>query len=518
VPTCALACALAFLLSTACDDDQHVTVDRADAASIHQGNDANPAPATETGLPPLGGPQAGDAGATADVPAAPDAGGIDGPPAPVVEFFQEEIIHRIEITMNPMEWQLYLQDHTTYGLRPEPRWFRADFRIDGVALRDVGFHTFGFGSRLENKQKPNFSIDINHNVDGQTLFGVTRMRIKNSGQDVSALRQVITYEALRKAGLLAPKSTYADIIVNGEPYGFYAVEEAFTKRFVREHVGNDNGPAYEAQGCRGLLAPKSTYADIIVNGEPYGFYAVEEAFTKRFVREHVGNDNGPAYEAQGCRGLLAPPDGCEMMPGWYNRDFNETIGQGEDLIALCNAANGPPERFMTDIAAVVNLPEWIDHVAMNTALIGDFDGFSRSGSNFRLYHDTATNKFRLIVLGPDDSYAPDRLPEPDPVHPAPKDSCADPDITGPQFHDIFLERLVATPEGLAMYQQAVRKLRTGVMAPAVLKARIDALWAIIGPHVKADTRNVPYMDPEQMKESIKRYIELRWPALEAAGL
>jgi hypothetical protein len=444
-----------------------VTVDRADAASIHQGNDANPAPATETGLPPLGGPQAGDAGATADVPAAPDAGGIDGPPAPVVEFFQEEIIHRIEITMNPMEWQLYLQDHTTYGLRPEPRWFRADFRIDGVALRDVGFHTFGFGSRLENKQKPNFSIDINHNVDGQTLFGVTRMRIKNSGQDVSALRQVITYEALRKAG---------------------------------------------------LLAPKSTYADIIVNGEPYGFYAVEEAFTKRFVREHVGNDNGPAYEAQGCRGLLAPPDGCEMMPGWYNRDFNETIGQGEDLIALCNAANGPPERFMTDIAAVVNLPEWIDHVAMNTALIGDFDGFSRSGSNFRLYHDTATNKFRLIVLGPDDSYAPDRLPEPDPVHPAPKDSCADPDITGPQFHDIFLERLVATPEGLAMYQQAVRKLRTGVMAPAVLKARIDALWAIIGPHVKADTRNVPYMDPEQMKESIKRYIELRWPALEAAGL
>jgi hypothetical protein len=414
----------------------------------------------EPGLPDAGAAPSDAAAPTTSVDAAaPDAA---APP-----FFVEETVHLVEITIDPAEWQRYLEDHTNYGLRNEPRWFRADFRIDGTPLRDVAFHTFGFGSRLENKQKPNFSLDIERNVKGQSLHGLTRMRIKNNGQDVSGLRQVITYEAMRKAG---------------------------------------------------LMAPRSTYADVVVNGAPYGFYSVEEAFTKRFVRERTGNDDGPAYEAQGCRGLTAPADGCERIGGWYNRDFNEAVGQGEDLVKLCQTANGPPETFLTDIATVLKVDEWIDQIAINTALIGDFDGYSRSGANFRLYHDTALDRFRLIILGPDDSYAPDRLPAPDPLHPAPKEGCLEPDLLAAPYRDLFLERLIATPAGLAMYQQAVRKLRTGVMAAGPLKQRVDALWAIIGPHVKADSRNVAYMDPEEMKESIKRYIDQRWAALEATGL
>jgi hypothetical protein len=469
---------VALALVVACADDADVATERADGGRSDAGlagdGQGDAGSTTDAGViigETMGGAP-GDGDAAGPLPTPADAGtGVDAAPdvamAPAPEFFQTEVVHRIEITMDPAGWQAYMQDHVNYGLRPMPRWFAADFRIDGVQLRNVAFHVFGFGSRLENKQKPNLSLDINRNVPGQSLAGVTRMRIKNNGQDVSGLRQVITYEAMRKANLLAPKSTYAELVVNGEPYGFYSIEEAFTRRFVRERVGNDNGPAYEAQDCRGLVAPQ---------------------------------------------------DGCERIVGWYNRDFNETVGEGEDLIALCNAVNGPPERFMTDVPALLNFSEWIDQIAINTALLGDNDGYSRSGANFRLYHDTALNKFRLIVLGPDDTYAPGRLPLPDPLRPAPKEGCLDPDAGGPQFRDIFLERLISTPEGLAMYQQAVKKMRTGVFAPAALKARVDELWTIIGPHVKADKRNVQYMDPDEFKEDIKKYVDLRWPALEQAGL
>jgi hypothetical protein len=77
---------------------------------------------------------------------------------------------------------------------------------------------------------------------------------------------------------------------------------------------------------------------------------------------------------------------------------------------------------------------------------------------------------------------------------------------------------VATPRGLAMYQATVRKVRTGVMAAAALKQRVDTLWTVVGPHAKADPLRIPDLDAEESKDSIKVYIDRRWPALEAAGL
>jgi hypothetical protein len=411
---------------------------------------------------PDAGPEHRDAGG------AQPAAATDAPPAPEgpAAFFRTDVVHRIDITIEPAMWQAYMADHTSYGPRADPVWFRADFRIDGTALTDVAFHTFGHGSRVEQKQKPNLSLDINRNVPGQSLAGVTRMRIKNNGQDVTGLRQVLVYEGMRAAGLMAPRTAFATLQVNGEAWGFYTVEEHFNKDFVRERTGNDDGPAYEAYDCRGFVQP----------------------------------------EEEG---------GCARIVNFYAREFNASTGRGEDLVALCEAMNGPPERFMASVGALVHMPEWIGHIAVDTALAGDNDGYSTSGSNFRLYHDTAMNKLRLVVLGPDDTFVPDRLPEPDPLRPRPNSRCVDPTS---RYRDIFLERLLATPEGLALYRQAVRELRTNVMAGPALKQRVDALWAVVGGHVLADSRNAPHMEPDERLAEIKRYIDLRWAALEAAGL
>jgi hypothetical protein len=86
------------------------------------------------------------------------------------------------------------------------------------------------------------------------------------------------------------------------------------------------------------------------------------------------------------------------------------------------------------------------------------------------------------------------------------------------YRDIFLERLIASPEGLAMYQQAVRSLRTGAMEAGKLKRRVDQLWGIVGSHVMSDARHTAHMSPGERLLEIKGYIDQRWPALERAGL
>ena len=182
---------------------------------------------------------------------------------------------------------------------------------------------------------------------------------------------------------------------------------------------------YEAMRESKLLAPRTTFANLFVNGEAWGFYTVEEHFNKDFVRERTGNDDGTAYEATDCHGFVAAPDtGCDRIMGAFDRDFNPNLGQGEDLVELCKAMNAPPEQFLSAVGALAHLPDWIGQLAIDTALAGDHDGYSTAGANFRLYRDTALGKFRLVILGPDDTFALLKLPDPDPLRPRPNTRCS----------------------------------------------------------------------------------------------
>ena len=244
-----------------------------------------------------------------------------------------------------------------------------------------------------------------------------------------------------------------------------------------------------------LLAPRTTFANLFVNGEAWGFYTVEEHFNKDFVRERTGNDDGTAYEATDCHGFVAAPDtGCVRIMGSFDRDFNPNLGQGEDLVALCNAMNGPPEQFMSAVGALAHLPDWIGQLAIDTALAGDHDGYSTAGANFRLYRDTALGKFRLVILGPDDTFAALMLPEPGsaapeaqpPLHPGP-------DVPLPGH-------LPGTPDRQPRGSGACTSRRCAACAPArwrpgKLKRRVDELWGIVGSHVMADARNTAHMTP-----------------------
>jgi hypothetical protein len=439
--------------------------------------DAGPGGTDGAPPPPPPPPLAADAGVpTPDGPRTDAPAGADRPPMPppgsVVaardDFFRSNVIHQIEMVVDEAAWDSYLREHRSFddGALDDAdgrTWYRAHLRIDGVQLLDVGFHSFGYGSRLENADKPNIHLDTNRNVPGQSLRGITRMRIKNNGQDVTGIRQTIIYQAMRESKLMAPRSTFAELTVNGRPYGFYFIEESFTRDFVQERTGNSNGQSYEPTDCQGLLAPSG---------------------------------------------------GCNAIVEYFTPSFNDAISLGQDLIPLCQAANSPDDQFLGAMSSVIDVGEWMDQLALATSLAGDDDGFTTAGSNFRLYHDTATNKFRLILLGVDDTFLAERLPDPAFPIPEPTDSCQD---DNSDYRDIFLEKVIATPMGRSLYAQAVRKMRTGVFEPTRLKQRIDTLWALVGSRVKADPLLSRDYDPDESLASLKRYIDERWRAVEMAG-
>ena len=389
----------------------------------------------------------------------------DGPPAEPTtdEFFRIDAIHRIDLTADAAEWQRFLAEHKDPDATPT--WHQADLRVDGTPLKQVAFKTFGYGSREAAPDKPNLNIDFEKNIDGQSYAGLSRFRVKNNGQDPSALHQVVTYEALRANGLWAPRTTFAQLYVNGQEYGFYTVEESFGKSFVRARGAMDTGAAYEAGDCHGFMP---------VNGS------------------------------------------CDNLVDQYNAAFNSaTTSTGEELVAICNALAKPADKVLTALNPILDIHEWARAIAADLAIAGDNDGFSTAASNFRLYHDPKTNKLRLIIMGPDDTYIPDWLPDPDPKKPQPADYCKD---RNPGFHDVFLEQLLATAEGLAIYRDEVQALRKGAMSAARIKERVNAIWGVTKGPVLADPKLAKDADPEGIKDGMIEFIDRRVVHLEAAGL
>lgn len=403
---------------------------------------------------------------SANMPAQDGGGGADGGDPDMISaaaFFQTSAVHRIEITLPAAEWQRFMAEHA--DLNATPTLHEADFVIDGTPLRRVAFKTFGYGSREGSPRKPNLNLDLDKNITDQSYAGLTRLRIKNNGQDVTGLRQPITYEAMRSVGLWAPRTSYATLTVNSEPYGIYALEESFNKAFVRERSGDDTGAAYEAEDCQGFVPP-----------------------------------------AMG---------GCKILPDFYSRPFNDMVGTGDELAGICTVLSGAAAQAVAGLAPYIEVADWARAIAADLALAGDYDGFSTNGSNFRMYHDNKIGKLRLIIYGPDTTYDPDYVPYPDPLVPKPEPSCP---MTNAAYHDVFLAKLTGSATGLEIYRKEVRALRQGAMSPAMIKQRADALWAVIRDRVITDPRRSMVVDPEGAKNGIGAYMDKRIAQLVAAGL
>lgn len=123
-------------------------------------------------------------------------------------------------------------------------WFSADIKIDGTVVRKVGLRKKGlFGSM--DSERPSLRIKFNEFVDQDPVEGLDRLTLNNNKQDTSQVSQYLTYKLFRDAGVRAPRSSFAWVMVNGEDLGIYSNVESINKPFLKRAFGDDSGNLYE---------------------------------------------------------------------------------------------------------------------------------------------------------------------------------------------------------------------------------------------------------------------------------
>ena len=268
--------------------------------------------------------------------------------------FNTETVENIYIEMSNDDWS----DMITNALDEEEHVASVSYL--GVNLENISIRTKGNSSLSavanSNGERFSFKLDMNEYVSGQKLLNLKKLNLNNNYKDPTYMRETIAYNLMREMGVPAPRTSYANLYINGELHGLYTLVEQVDGEFLEQQFANSEGDLYK---------PDSTG---ITNG--------------------VGNDLK-----------------------WINSDFasysaielktNEDSSDNQALIQFLDELNNGNGNI-NDYESVLNVDGLLRYLAVSTAL-GNMDSYQGPlAHNFYIYDNS--NQFSIIPWDMNESF------------------------------------------------------------------------------------------------------------------
>ena len=266
--------------------------------------------------------------------------------------FEVDRLLDVKVAMPAADWKkMRYEHHDLFGLitprkpgkpRPNPyHYFKGNVTIGGKLFKNVGLRKKGLLGSV-NAQRPSIKINFDKFGTEQEFEGVSLMTLNNNDTDASLVKQHMAYELFRKAGIPAPRCSFARVTVNGEYLGVYSHVESVRKDFLKRHFTKASGNLYEGQ-----------ISDLT-----------------------------------------------EKAVGTFDAKTNAKKNDRNDLLKATKALAVPDEQLFDAVGKVVNLDDFYRYWAME-GLIGFNDGYSGNQNNFFIYHDPESGRFKFIPWGAD---------------------------------------------------------------------------------------------------------------------
>jgi hypothetical protein len=279
-------------------------------------------------------------------------------------MYTPDAVVAIDLTLSPtaieeLESEPFEYVRGTFSLAP------TDGTPEGIGAfstpLEIGVRLKGnVGASFEDLDgKAAFKLKFDEFVEGQTFLGLEKMTLNNMVQDPSMLHEALAYQAFRDAGVPAPRTGYAFVRVNEEPYGLY------------------------------------------LNLESLDLIALERIFGAPF-------QNPPQHLYEASYGYDVYPG--EAAKFEVDEGKSKTRTDLEALIAAVNASE--PESFAERVEANADLEEMTTMWAVEK-YIGHWDGYAgveleagpnlHRPNNYYLYSDPL-GRFQMLPWGTDQTW------------------------------------------------------------------------------------------------------------------
>lgn len=179
---------------------------------------------------------------------APQWAGSDAPDAARQRLFEGDFIPYLRLEIGRSE---------IASLEKEPRRHVRGTVWEGQrAYTNVALHLKGGpGSFRPIHDKPGFTLNFDKFVPGQRFHGLTKLHLNNSVQDPTCLKEKISRELFRLAGVPTPQAGHAIVELNDRKLGLYVLIEGVNRQFLRGHFKNADGCVFDGYSYGDVSAP-----------------------------------------------------------------------------------------------------------------------------------------------------------------------------------------------------------------------------------------------------------------------
>ena len=270
------------------------------------------------------------------------------------EAFLQDEVAEIHITVSDADLSTLLGDSlfTDYHF---PAIFRYQSDNFSDTLQSVGFRVRGNTSR--NAKKKGFKVSFNEYVVGQKFKGIEKMNLIGQHNDPSLLRYWTSLHLLQRYGLIASRTSFVKLYLNGNYRGLYLNVEHIDDEFLQKRFIDDDG---------GNLYKASWGADL-----------------------NYWGTNASSY--------------CSV----YELKTNEDSNDYSAFILFLDSLNNVSD---SDFPCYMERNFEVNHYLKTLAteiLIGHWDGYAVNQNNFYLYRQPSIGKFVFIEYDLDNTFGID---------------------------------------------------------------------------------------------------------------
>lgn len=165
------------------------------------------------------------------------------------ELFGIDHVPQFEFTLPDDQWR-WLQANAA-----KEQYVQAQAQYEGQSAGPIGLRFKGSVGTLANCfdkngklicAKLSFNLNFDKYDNKNRFFGLKRLNLHSMVNDPTKLHERIAYDLFYLSGIKAPRSSWANVKVNGQSYGLYSMVEEVDDQFTADRwPGNGNGNLYK---------------------------------------------------------------------------------------------------------------------------------------------------------------------------------------------------------------------------------------------------------------------------------
>lgn len=434
-------------------------------------------------------------------------------------LFDKEHVMAVELTVDEDEWAQMLENAI------DETYIPCDVTVDGVAVTSVGIRPKGNSSLStvysSDSDRYSFKLEFDHYVDGQTILGLDKFVLNNIQSDATYMKEYLSYDLMEQMGVPTPLYCFAQITVNGQPWGLYLAIEALEESYAQRNFGSDYGQLYKPDtmqmggamardgeqkpGNMGDFAPRQGLEEGADGAMPPANQTADEGRGQPPDKADGAMPGGMKQGGMGGGASAADLQYIDDDPDSYSDIFDSAVfkitdGDKSRLIeALRKLSAGE------DLEAVVDVDEVLRYFACNAALVNLDSYLSSMKHNYYLYEEGG--QLSMLPWDYNLSFAAFQVGSAGTAVNFPIDT----PVSGVELAERpILAKLLENDTYKAKYHQYLNEIVSKYWNDGVFSQKVQQLDALIGPYVEADpTAFYTYQQYQAALPMLQTYVSLR---------